>query len=134
MRKKIKLWALIGSFLVLASCDSSCSFFWHLLYDSRRFVYIVTSNGVYGLNSTGSFLIQATAGMRGDSIVTPRRLFLGSLWPDGYPTGFQPVNTTSQKPPMFISIPALNAVLVIDSNSDQVITRITVGNNPMGEA
>jgi YVTN family beta-propeller protein len=119
MLKKFKLYSLISLFCLLASCGRSCDYEWRAFLDFLRFVYIATAMGIYGLSGPQSFLLQFTQGIYFDDICAPFR-YVDSAMP-----------FSNQKPLMYGISSATNSVYVIDSNSDQLITKITVGNSPM---
>jgi YVTN family beta-propeller protein len=127
MRKKIKLYALIASFLVLASCDESCDYYYFGQMNSGRYLYAWFAEGATGF--PGSVRIIDPLGIV--DVVVPVKHYDSSLWQGGYDAPKLPRDvSTSTKPPMWVVSNTRNSVYAVDSNVDTIIKPIPVGNAP----
>lgn len=133
MKRKIlvraKIAVLLTAVLVLTSCENSCDLIYRAFLDGSRFVYIAAQNGMYGLSGAQAFLLGFTSSLFYDDVVTPAS-FVGVASPYPFVRSSTAHASSTQKPPMYAVSSTNNSVYVIDSNSDQLITKITVGSAP----
>jgi YVTN family beta-propeller protein len=130
--KKLKLWALISLFVLLTSCDESCSLHFYYLLDSGRLVFLPTPIGVLALGPSGAiFALPDFSGISFDYLTAPVK-YTGARFPV-VPNSLQAAVAnvaTSSKPPMWAVSSDQNAVYELDPNTINLLGSVQVGRAP----
>lgn len=130
IKKKLKLYVLLGLFLTLAACDDSCERVLLSLFDSGRFVYAVGGTGMWGLGGATAFPVGDLQGIPLNGVYSKYK-YAGVTFPMiPHSASEIPRVTTSPKPAMWAVSSAQNAVYLVDSNLDTLAGKVSVGQAP----